>query len=72
MTDFIRYRRTAIAEMAGWTPEFDMDDVSVGDSDIRNGSPKLGDMIARDPADHSDKWLVNAGYFAANFEPIPV
>jgi hypothetical protein len=27
-------------------------------------------MIARNPANHDDKWLVAADYFAANFEPV--
>jgi uncharacterized protein YozE (UPF0346 family) len=27
-------------------------------------------MIARNPKNHDDKWLVAAQYFADNFEPI--
>jgi hypothetical protein len=27
-------------------------------------------MIARNPANHEDRWLVAAEYFAANFEPV--
>ena len=70
MSDYKRYKRTAIAEMADWTPGFDMAAVSVSEGDMENGSPKLGDMIARNPADHSDKWLVNAVYFVENFGPL--
>lgn len=70
MINFKRYRRTAIAEMADWHPGFDMIGVSVSEVDAANGSPKLGDKIARNPANHADKWLVAADYFAANFEPI--
>ncbi len=44
--------------------------VSVSDSDLQNGSPKIGDMIARNPKNHNDKWLVAAQYFADNFEPV--
>jgi hypothetical protein len=31
--------------------------------DIANGSPKQGDMIARNPSDHRDQWLVPGEYF---------
>ena len=63
-----RYQRTAIAEMADWTPEFDMEDVSISVADL-NDHPQQGDMIARNPKNHNDRWLVTAAYFAANFVP---
>ena len=31
---------------------------------------KPGDMIARNPKNHDDQWLVAAAYFADNFEPL--
>jgi hypothetical protein len=71
MEEFKKYRRTQIAEMTEWTPDFDMSRVSVSDADRAAGSPKTGDMIARNPSDHADRWLVGAAYFAANFEPLP-
>lgn len=70
MIDFKQYRRSKVAEMAQWTPGFDMKDVSVSKPDSDAGSPKSGDMIARNPANHADKWLVAAQYFADNFEPM--
>lgn len=72
MTDeiYTKYRRTQIAEMADWMPGFDMTGVSVSSVDAAGGSPKEGDKIARNPANHSDRWLVSANYFAANFEAI--
>lgn len=70
MYDFKRYRRTQIAEMAPWEPGFDMSDVSVSKPDQRAGSPKAGDMIARNPKNHADMWLVAKQYFADNYEPI--
>ena len=30
----------------------------------------VGDMIARNPKNHADKWLVAAQYFSDNFEPL--
>ena len=68
---FTKYRRTQIAEMTPWTPELDMAGVSVSAPDKEAGSPKPGDMIARNPKNHADQWLVAAQYFADNFEPMP-
>lgn len=67
--EFKQYRRTQIAEMIEWEPGVDMSRVSVSVPDRDNGSPKQGDMIARNPANHDDLWLVAAEYFAVNFEP---
>jgi hypothetical protein len=44
--------------------------ISISAADRDAGSPKVGDMIARNPKNHDDKWLVAAAYFADNFEPI--
>lgn len=72
MSDFQKYRRTQIAEMRPYDPEEPWDKtISVAAVDRDAGSPKLGDMIARNPANHADQWLVAAKYFADNFEPMP-
>jgi hypothetical protein len=70
MTDFKQYRRKQIAELRPYAPGEDMTDVSVSVEDIKAGSPKAGDMIARNPKNHADQWLVAAQYFADNFEPV--
>ena len=44
--------------------------ISISDADKNNGSPKIGDMIARNPKNHSDQWLVAKQYFNDNFEKI--
>ncbi len=44
--------------------------ISISDEDLKNGSPKLGDMIARNPKNHSDQWLVAEQYFKDNFEQV--
>ncbi len=67
--EFKQYRRSAVAEMADWSPEIDMARVSVSAPDKEAGSPKPGDKIARNPKNHDDQWLVAAAYFADNFEP---
>jgi len=42
--------------------------VSISDADRAKGSPKIGDMIARNPKNHDDQWLVANEYFKENFE----
>jgi hypothetical protein len=64
-----QYRRTQIAEMRPYQFE-DMRGVSISDADRENGSPKIGDMVARNPNNHADRWLVAAKYFKENFEPL--
>ena len=85
MENFKKFRRTQIAEMRPVTEQdikdFENDKnihslkdtefkVSISEVDKRNGSPKIGDMIARNPKNHNDKWLVAEQYFKDNFEEI--
>jgi hypothetical protein len=46
-----------------------MDGISISRADQDAGSPKVGDMIARNPNNHADRWLVAAQFFMDNFEP---
>lgn len=69
MSDFKQYRRMQMAELRPWQEGDDLSRVSVSQPDAENGSPKSGDMIARNPKNHDDQWLVAAKYFADNFEP---
>lgn len=70
MKVFKRYRRKQIAELRPWKEGDGMTGISVSAEDTKAGSPKVGDMIARNPKNHADQWLVAAAYFADNFEPI--
>ena len=70
MYGYKKYRRTQTAEMIPWTPDLTMEGVSISAPDKAAGSPKAGDMIARNPKNHADRWLVAAQYFADNFEEI--
>jgi hypothetical protein len=69
MSEFKQYRRKQIAELRTWEPGDDIAGVSISPEDTKAGSPKAGDMIARNPKNHADQWLVSAVYFADNFEP---
>ena len=69
--DFNQYRRKQIAELRPYVPGENMLGISVSSEDVKAGSPKEGDMIARNPKNRADQWLVAAQYFADNFEPVP-
>lgn len=71
-SQFAQYRRKQIAELRPYVPGEDLivERVSISAEDLKAGSPKQGDMIARNPKNHADQWLVAAAYFADNFEPI--
>lgn len=70
MSDFKQYHRKQIAELRPYVAGEILEGVSISIEDSNAGSPKDGDMIARNPKNHSDQWLVAADYFAANFEPV--
>lgn len=69
-----QYRRKGLSEMQ----EIDCGEdtattlmyagVSISQADLDNGSPRPGDMIARNPKNHNDQWLVAKKYFEDNFE----
>lgn len=68
---FQPYRRKQIAELRPYVPGETLSDrVSISAADREAGSPKAGDMIARNPKNHDDQWLVAAQYFQDNFEPV--
>ena len=68
MSEFKQYRRKRNAELRPYVQGENMDGISVSDADAKAGSPKTGDMIARNPENHEDQWLVAAQYFADHFE----
>ena len=81
MSEFKKYRRSQIAELkkveAFECRSFhtayrklisDGIEVSISQEDLKNGSPKIGDMIARNPKNHNDQWLIAEQYFKDNFE----
>ena len=80
--EFKKYKRKQIAEIREVTVEDilfmskDMSQstvsypISISDFDKENGSPRIGDMIARNPKDHNDQWLIAEQYFKENFEEL--
>lgn len=71
MLGWQQYRRTQIAEMRPFIiGETLSASVSVSQADKDAGSPRVGDMIARNPKNHNDQWLVAERYFRDNFESL--
>ena len=69
---FQQYLRKDLAELR-FVNEDDLnyglpDFVSVSKADLANGSPKFGDMIARNPKNHDLQWLIAEQYFKDNFK----
>lgn len=63
------YAKVQAVEMRPYEPGEDLTGVSIGALDKFNGSPEAGDMIARNPVNHEDQWLVSAAYFLVNYRP---
>ena len=67
MAEWRQYRRKALAEMRPYQLGETLTGVSISESDRLAGSPKAGDMIARNPKNYADQWLIAAQYFKDNF-----
>lgn len=68
MSEYKLYTKKSQVEMRPYVPgEVLGDEVSISPVDRAAGSPKEGDMLARNPANHSDQWLVAKSYFEANY-----
>ncbi len=70
MSEYKQFRRKQVSEVRPWEPGYDMSGVSIATTDAYAGSPRPGDMIARNPLNHAERWLIGARYFEDNFEPV--
>ena len=70
MSEFKQYRRKQIAELRPYEAGEKLPHVSISQEDFSAGSPKVGDMIARNPKNHKDQWLVAEQYFKDNFDAV--
>src|SRR5262249_53575139 len=57
MSEFQKYCRKQIAELRPYVVGEELCGISISDADLVAGSPKAGDMIARNPKNHADQWL---------------
>ena len=58
MAQWKQYKRTGLSEMRPYVVGMDYEIVSISPEDAANGSPKTGDMIARNPKNNKDQWFV--------------
>jgi len=69
---FRKYRRKELAEIRDVNCKIETAQslitagVSISKEDIKTGSPRIGDKIARNPKNHNDQWLVSKKYFEDN------
>ncbi len=74
--EFKQYKRKGLSEMRPVTAleinsgsdSLIAKEISISAVDLDNGSPKSGDMIARNSKAHKDMWLVAKQYFEDNLE----
>ena len=69
MNNWKQYKRKGLSEMRPYLAGEDVSHVGISEADRQNGSPREGDMIARNPKNHADQWLVARKYFEDNLEP---
>ena len=62
------FRKKQLQELIAWEQDMIMDFVSISEADKNNGSPKFGDMIAFNPKDKTDMWLIAEEFFSNNYE----
>lgn len=65
------YRKTQTQPMSPYDPAKGLPfGCSVSQADKDNGSPRVGDMIAVNPNDETDTWLVAEKFFKDNYEEV--
>ena len=65
---YVYYRKKNGQQLRPYVEGEDVSKISIGSTDMANGSPRVGDMIARNHKDHSDLWLVAEKFFKDNYE----
>lgn len=69
MSKFKAHQRTELAYLRPFEEGENLTEqgVSISQTEVYNGSPKIGDMIARNPDNEDDQWLVAKEYYEKNF-----
>jgi hypothetical protein len=68
--DFVYYSRITMVEMRPYVAGEDMTNIYVDVVYADKGHPKEGDMIARNPKDRDELWLITGESFAVDFESL--
>ena len=61
------YRKVNVQPMRPYIPGESLERVKISKEDEENGSPKEGDMIAQNPENTKDRWLVAKKFFEENY-----
>ena len=67
MSEFREYQKSSFITARPYVPGESLERVSVSPHDIDKGHPMDGDMIACDPNNTDDQWLVSCNYFHNNY-----
>ena len=60
-------RKPTFDTLRPYVPGENMTGISISDVDRWDGSPKVGDMIARNEQNPKDQWLVAKAYFEEHY-----
>ena len=69
MSKWKKYKKIVLAEMRPYE-EGEVLKMHIPEIAFKDGSPKIGDMIARNPKNHNSQWLVEKQYYIENFKEI--
>ena len=64
IVEYKKYRKTGITEMRPYIVGENLTGITVSPQDV----PTIGDMVARNPVNHDDQWLVAKAFFDKNYE----
>lgn len=65
---FKPYTKTTLTDIRPYVEGEDMAAIGVSDEAKSVGSPKIGDMICKDPPNPEDVWLITEEYFKKNYQ----
>lgn len=67
---FRLHRMKRTTPMRPWVEGEDMTGIAVDATTAAEGGPQPGDMVAHNPGNPQDQWLVRADHYRMHFEPV--
>lgn len=65
--EFKLYKKSSSTEIRPYLFGEDVKNISIDPDVAKEGHPKSGDMVCRDPSNHADQWLITKKYFNDNY-----
>lgn len=65
--EFKLYKKSSSTEMRPYVLGEEVKNISIDPDVVKEGHPKSGDMVCRDPSNHADQWLITKKYFNDNY-----